>query len=111
MERLQESLHFIGATASNQHTVFVDDAAAARDFDAAAHFDTPAELLGRTFNRPRTAQLEAGEAAEGIDQLPKGLDRFETLYINSSDVLQSYLLELREVVGDIGRVAMDQEGL
>ena len=42
-------------------TVFVDDDAQAAAFDAEEHFDTPAELLGRAFNRPRKAQLE-GEA-------------------------------------------------
>jgi hypothetical protein len=55
--KLKSSLHFIGLPAQNKHTVFVADRTAARNFDAAAHFDTDASLLGRTFNRPRTAQL------------------------------------------------------
>ncbi len=56
---MQESLHFIGAPIANKHTVFVDSHAAVRSFSAEEHFDTPAPLLGRTFNRPRGAQLEA----------------------------------------------------
>ncbi|KAJ1536811.1 UTP11-like, U3 small nucleolar ribonucleoprotein, partial [Cladochytrium tenue] len=39
----------------------------ARSFDPAKHFDTPAELLHRRFNRPRTAQLES-ETADLADR-------------------------------------------
>ncbi|KAF8072886.1 Utp11 [Scenedesmus sp. PABB004] len=56
-ERLRASLHFIGAAAPARHTVFVDSAAEAAAFEPAEFFDTPAELLGRTYNRPRNAQL------------------------------------------------------
>lgn len=67
-ERLQASLHLIGAPAANRHVVFVDDEAAAEQFDAAAHFDTAPELLDRAYNRPRLAQLadaRATTAGEG----------------------------------------------
>ncbi|GIL75178.1 hypothetical protein Vretimale_7877 [Volvox reticuliferus] len=76
--RLQESLHFIGATAAKndkggtsaaavpRHTVFVDDEAEAARFDAAEYFDTPVELLDRTFNRPRSTQLADRRAVLGI---------------------------------------------
>lgn len=57
-QRLKGSLHFLGATTSSRHTVFVDDVEGVRGFDAAKHFDTPAELVGRAYNRPRTAQLD-----------------------------------------------------
>lgn len=57
-ERLKSSLHFIGLGQQNKHTVFVDSAKEAADFKPAKFFDTPAELLGRTYNRPRNAQLQ-----------------------------------------------------
>ena len=63
--RLKSSLHFIGLPAQNKHTLFVEDGAAARQFDAAKHFDTDPSLLSRTFNRPRTAQLEEEGAVCG----------------------------------------------
>jgi U3 small nucleolar RNA-associated protein 11 len=64
--RLRESLHLIGAPAAGrQHVVFVDDDAAAAAFDPAQHFDTPAELLGRAYNRPRRAQLAESAALVG----------------------------------------------
>jgi hypothetical protein len=44
--------------AQNKHTVFVDSAAEAAAFKPAQYFDTPAELLGRSYNRPRSAQLQ-----------------------------------------------------
>ncbi|KAG2500622.1 hypothetical protein HYH03_001389 [Edaphochlamys debaryana] len=97
-ERLQESLHFIGATCGSgiapappakkqrtgaaaaasgagaatdaslprhRHTVFVDSEAEAQRFDPAQYFDTPAELLDRTFNRPRKEQLADRRAVQG----------------------------------------------
>jgi U3 small nucleolar RNA-associated protein 11 len=57
VEKLKEGLHFIGAPAQAKHTVFVDSAPEAASFDPEAYFDTPKELLGRTFNRPRKEQL------------------------------------------------------
>jgi U3 small nucleolar RNA-associated protein 11 len=43
--------------------VFLDSAQEAQEFDAARFLDTDPALLGRTFNRPRRAQLEGGGAA------------------------------------------------
>lgn len=58
VRKLRSSLHFIGAAPPpRRHIVFVDCPQEAATFDAATHFDTPAELLGRAFNRPRTEQL------------------------------------------------------
>ncbi len=61
MDRLRSQLQFIGAAAPRQHVVFVDDQAAVQSFSAEQHFDTPNELLTRSFNRPRTAQLQEPE--------------------------------------------------
>ena len=58
VERLQQSLHFIGAPTQSKHMVFVDDESSLRGFSAEEHFQTPAELLPRAFNRPRREQLE-----------------------------------------------------
>jgi U3 small nucleolar RNA-associated protein 11 len=58
VEKLQASLHLIGAPAQNKHVIFVENKHEAAEFDPAEHFDTPAELLDRTFNRPRRGQLE-----------------------------------------------------
>ncbi|CAG9467844.1 unnamed protein product [Pedinophyceae sp. YPF-701] len=66
VERLQSTLHFLGGgsvQSGNSHTVFVDSEREARRFDPEAHFDTPAALLGRAFNRLRTKQLEDPQLA------------------------------------------------
>lgn len=64
-ERMRESLHFIGAPVRNSHTLFVEqDEAASISLDE--HFDTPAELLGRTYNRPRRSQLSTAAAVTGL---------------------------------------------
>lgn len=69
VEKLQQTLHLIGAPAAERrHVVFVDDEADAKAFDPEEHFDTPAELLGRAFNRPRRAQLAEGPVASGDPQ-------------------------------------------
>lgn len=59
---MQQSLHLLGAAPQSRHTVFVDDEKDAKNFDPAAYFDTPAELLDRSFNRPRTQQLSDPQA-------------------------------------------------
>lgn len=53
VERLRGTLHFIGAPAQARHTVFVDSEADAEAFRPEDFFDTPTELVGRAFNRPR----------------------------------------------------------
>jgi U3 small nucleolar RNA-associated protein 11 len=85
VERMKQSLHVLkrrgarqgegrgGGPASGgekQHTIFVDSDEDVETFDAAAHFDTPAELLDRAFNRPRTAQLASGSLV--VSALPRG---------------------------------------
>eukprot|EP00878_Enallax_costatus_P017619 GHUV01018512.1.p1 GENE.GHUV01018512.1~~GHUV01018512.1.p1 ORF type:complete len:187 (+),score=74.57 GHUV01018512.1:158-718(+) len=65
-ERLKQSLHFIGLAPQAKHTVFVDSAAEASKFKPSEFFDTPAELLGRAYNRPRKAQLEQQQAAAAL---------------------------------------------
>lgn len=65
VERMQQSLHLIGAPTSNQHVVFVDDEEEAQLFDPARHFDTAPELLDRSYNRPRLAQLANAQAVSG----------------------------------------------
>ena len=66
VERLKESLHLIGVPApTRRHVVFVDDEAGVKNFNAAAHFDTPVELLERSYNRPTQAQLSNAAAVTG----------------------------------------------
>ncbi|KAL7553323.1 hypothetical protein ACHAWF_016618 [Thalassiosira exigua] len=79
VEKLQSSLHYLegggdddggdeAVTGSSlkkmvgkkrKHTVFVEGGQKElEEFDAAKHFDTVPELLGRSFNRPRVGALE-----------------------------------------------------
>ena len=59
---MSTALHVPTTTSTDQedpkHTLFLGSKRSIAQFDAAAHFDTPAALLSRTFNRPRTAQLK-----------------------------------------------------
>jgi U3 small nucleolar RNA-associated protein 11 len=79
VERMQQSLHLLGAPATNQHIVFVDEEEEAETFDPARHFDTAPELLERAYNRPRLQQLTdaaavsggGGEAAAATSRLEK----------------------------------------
>ncbi len=89
-ERLREGLHALknraggppgpsslpgssgpgGRLSATQHTLFVESDDEVAAFDAAQHFDTPAELLERAFNRPRTKQLASGSLV--VSALPEG---------------------------------------
>jgi len=66
VEKMKKNLHGIGVEAKRKHTVFVDTEDEAKSFDAAKHFDTAPELVKRTFNRPRLAQLEDEDAVVGV---------------------------------------------
>jgi U3 small nucleolar RNA-associated protein 11 len=60
IEKLRSNLHFIdpsSASEKRKHTIFVDTPDEANTFDAARHFDTLPELVGRAFNRPRLSDL------------------------------------------------------
>ncbi|KAI9092600.1 small-subunit processome [Phlyctochytrium arcticum] len=57
------------------HTIFVDDVSEARSFDPAKHFDTPAELLSRKFNRPTTQLLESTLPTPPDPHTQKKLDK------------------------------------
>ena len=59
-----------GSQHEKQHTIFVDSDDEVETFDPAQHFDTPAELLGRSFNRPRTSQLASGPLL--VSKIPAG---------------------------------------
>lgn len=80
LERLQRSLHFIGAPQQNKHTVYLEPDSAS-EFSPQQHFDTPKELLSRAYNRPRNAQLEGSLLASSTGanaELPdsRRLDRY-----------------------------------
>ncbi|PRW61182.1 U3 small nucleolar RNA-associated 11 [Chlorella sorokiniana] len=77
VERLQQSLHLIGAPAANRHIVFVDGEEAAQTFDPAAHFDTAPELLDRQFNRPRLSQLADAKAVSAGEAAAAAVKRLE----------------------------------
>lgn len=67
VEKMKKNLHGIGiGDKRRKHTVFVDTEEEAKNFDAAEHFDTAPELIGRSFNRPRKSQLEAEDAVVGV---------------------------------------------
>ena len=66
VQQLQERLHMLRGVSQSRHTVFVDDKDELRGFSAEKHFDTPSELLDRSFNRPREEQLRGQSSASGI---------------------------------------------
>lgn len=61
IERLQASLHLVGAPPTNKHTVFVDDEEQQQSFEPSQYFDTDPDLVGRAFNRPKKETLESAQ--------------------------------------------------
>lgn len=53
-KKLEEEVAFIGSSDSSKpkHTIFVDSKKEMDEFDASKHFNTPAELVSRSWNRP-----------------------------------------------------------
>jgi U3 small nucleolar RNA-associated protein 11 len=78
VQKLQSCLHHLDNDNNNEtasgsskggssqkkrkHTIFVESKQQAETFDAAKHFDTLPELVGRAFNRPRLQQLKQHSA-------------------------------------------------
>jgi U3 small nucleolar RNA-associated protein 11 len=85
VERLKENVHGLGKNGTGSHTVFVDSEKDVESFDPSEHFETPAELLDRKFNRPRISQLadgslvvsalKNGESIERVSRRVKALTR------------------------------------
>jgi len=88
IEKLQSSLHYLTGVdeedkmgKKRKHTVYIEGDA--EQFDAAKHFDTVPELMGRTFNRPRVEALQK----EAIKKLGKKVtsEDLNDDYYNDSD--------------------------
>ena len=61
VQKMKETLHCLGAgSEERKHTIFVDEYSEAKTFKPETYFDTPRELIGRAFNRPKNSQLEDG---------------------------------------------------
>lgn len=58
IERLQEGLQRLEEVPANKHTFFVDDEKEVKRFNLAKRLDTPAPLLSRRYNRPKTSDLQ-----------------------------------------------------
>jgi len=73
LEKLRATHHLLGATPKNKHVVFVDSKEEAEEFTPEEFFDTPSELLGRTFNRPRASGGKRNSVGEvGADWEEEG---------------------------------------
>lgn len=89
VRKLQSGLHFVGAddikedTGKRTHLIFVDERpppGVAKDgFDLAAHFQTPPELVGRAFNRPRIETLRKKKGMGDDDEDKDGDDEIVTM--------------------------------
>ena len=56
---------------------FADGEEEAEQFDAARHFDTAPELLGRAYNRPRLSQLADARAVSAGEGAAAAVARIE----------------------------------
>ncbi|GAB1603722.1 probable U3 small nucleolar RNA-associated protein 11 [Argonauta hians] len=70
IKRLSAELHLLDTAdeVKNNHTIFVDTEADAKEFDAATHFKTHPSLVNRRHNRIRYDQLQQMDIAAGLDE-------------------------------------------
>ena len=67
VQKMKETLHCLGAgSEERKHTIFVDEYSEAKTFKPEKYFDTPKELIGRAFNRPKNGQLEDADQLVGV---------------------------------------------
>ena len=69
IEKMKANLHQIRSKKQNKHTVFVDDEDELKSFNPSEHFDTPETMLRRSYNRPRSEQVEANRALSSREKL------------------------------------------
>ena len=74
-EQLKSELHLIDAKPVNTHVIFVKDSKDVKSFDAAKHFDTAPEIVGKKSNRLKNYQLENFEILD--TEVPEGYKIFE----------------------------------
>jgi len=81
IQKMQDSLHLLHETPIediyNQHTIFVDDEEEVENFKPEEYFNTPQELLTRTFNRPKIESLENGSVIDTNNMSNKELKKIE----------------------------------
>ena len=95
IEKLKENLHLIGSKPVKNHTIFVDNTADVEAFDAAAHFDTPAELVHATsHNRLKHSQLE--ELANQADVVSRSSAQLKAIKEKNLQTMERSYNELYE---------------
>jgi len=57
-EKLKSTLHLIGDKKAKSHKIFVDSAEEVTTFNAAKHFETAPELVGRAYNRIKLKDID-----------------------------------------------------
>lgn len=99
IEKMKSRLHLLDAEdkPQNKHIIFTESRKEAKKFKPAEFFDTPEELMDRTYNRPKKEQLRteqligdlsdealaksASERAREYRELGKRVEREKQLYI------------------------------
>ncbi|KAJ1988512.1 hypothetical protein H4R33_002406 [Dimargaris cristalligena] len=116
IDSLRESIHFLDqqmeggkndyanpakASSNTKHTVFVDTEEEVAEFNPSEYFNTPAELMGRKFNRPTMAQLQeesvkvskkfyqknAKKRLTMLEQLDSRLDRLSLMKLAEKELI------------------------
>ena len=97
IEKLQSSLHYLTGgdgddkiSKKRKHTLFIEGNA--DEFDAAKHFNTVPELVGRAFNRPRVEALEK-DAMKKLGKKVTSADLNDDYYNDDSDEEPTQLSE------------------
>ena len=78
IEKLRNTLHMLDSdsrTSKNTHTIFVDEESEKKSLDLAEKFDTEKELLGRTFNRPKKADLNSEKAFSNLADVADEIEK------------------------------------
>lgn len=73
-EKLRATLHALDAPVQKRkHTIFVSDKQSAVNFDAASHFGTLPELVGRAYNRQKVETIKSNAIGNSESEDDEGL--------------------------------------
>lgn len=102
IKRLSENLHLIGDQRPKSHTVFVDSVNELDSFNPAEYFGTAPELVDRTFNRPKLANIDQTIVSSNSGAIKDGDSKKPAAYkelrerVKRSEKLKSAILQLTQ---------------
>lgn len=110
-QKLERETGAVTFQAKGSHTVFVEDREALETFDAASHFNTTQEMVGRRENRLTREQLADHSLKVGVDTLGMSAETLERKRLKRLRQIQQHQAREKQLAGVLERMETQREGM